>query len=66
MMVRAGSRSSRIPLDWQDPTTWDDALADVSAIFLVVPGGDDGRRDVTGFGRRVCKFVGRAQEAGVA
>jgi uncharacterized protein YbjT (DUF2867 family) len=35
--VRAASRSSAVHFDWADPATWDDAVAGVSAVYLVAP-----------------------------
>jgi uncharacterized protein YbjT (DUF2867 family) len=35
--VRAASRSSAVHFDWTDPATWDDAVAGVSAVYLVAP-----------------------------
>ncbi|QUH00268.1 NAD(P)H-binding protein [Saccharopolyspora erythraea] len=35
--VRAASRSSDVRFDWYDPSTWPAALADVQAVYLVVP-----------------------------
>ncbi|MFF2373529.1 NmrA family transcriptional regulator [Streptomyces xiamenensis] len=32
--VRLGSRAGRPPFDWHDRTTWEPALADVSAVYL--------------------------------
>ncbi|MGE2738043.1 NAD(P)H-binding protein [Mycolicibacterium vaccae] len=53
--VRAASRSSATPFDWSDPSGWDDALAGVTAVYVVPPA-------VAG---PVHKFVTRAQDAGV-
>ncbi len=35
--VRAASRSSAVHFDWADPATWDEAVAGVSAVYLVAP-----------------------------
>lgn len=35
--VRAASRSSAVRFDWADPATWDEAVAGVSAVYLVAP-----------------------------
>ncbi|MEV8637106.1 NmrA family transcriptional regulator [Streptosporangium sp. NPDC051023] len=35
--VRAGSRTAPTTFDWNDPTTWDTALDDVGAIYLIPP-----------------------------
>lgn len=63
--VRAGSRRSAPPLDWSDPATWPAALDGVDRVFLIVPGGDDGHRSVTGLGSRVVEFIDLAQRRGV-
>ncbi|MEU8131919.1 NAD(P)H-binding protein [Streptodolium elevatio] len=45
--IRIGSRSAAIPFDWNDPSTWKAAVADVSAVYityvpdLAVPGAPD-------------------------
>ncbi|TDD32717.1 epimerase [Actinomadura sp. KC06] len=62
---RAGSRRSAIPLDWTDPATWSAALGGVDRILLIVPGGDDEHRSVTGLGTAVCKFIDLAQSRNV-
>lgn len=64
--VRAGSRRSEIPLDWNDQATWPAALEGVEAVMVIVPGGDDGYRSVAGFGAAVQQFLDVAQHrAGV-
>ncbi|RBM12686.1 SDR family oxidoreductase [Streptomyces sp. PT12] len=63
--VRPASRRSAVPLDWADPAGWERALDGVRGIFLVVPGGDDGHRDVAGLGRQVVRFLNRAEARGV-
>ncbi|MEV4490337.1 NAD(P)H-binding protein [Micromonospora coxensis] len=35
--VRAASRSSAARFDWTDPSTWDDVLDGVSAVYVVAP-----------------------------
>ncbi|WP_346660072.1 NmrA family transcriptional regulator [Streptomyces sp. WMMB303] len=53
--VRVGSRTGQPPFDWEDPGTWDAALAGVGAVFVVcqpdvgAPGVADA---VRGFGAR--------------
>ncbi|WTW94940.1 NAD(P)H-binding protein [Streptomycetaceae bacterium NBC_01309] len=45
--IRIGSRNAAIPFDWNDPSTWKAAVADVSAVYityvpdLAVPGAPD-------------------------
>lgn len=45
--VRPGSREAAIPFDWDDPATWEAALADVDAVYmayypdLAVPGAPE-------------------------
>ena len=34
MPIRRGSRSGEIPFEWNDPTTWEPALAGVQAGML--------------------------------
>lgn len=53
--VRPASRSSRTPFDWADPGTWDAALQDAAAVYMVAPSepGPAGQ------------FVARAEAAGV-
>lgn len=63
--VRAASRRSAIPLDWSDPATWPAALEGVDRVFLIIPGGDDGHRSVTGLGTAVVEFLDLAQHRGV-
>ncbi|MEH3131242.1 MAG: NAD(P)H-binding protein [Mycolicibacterium neoaurum] len=53
--VRAASRSSGTRFDWSAPDTWDDALADVGAIYLVAPPWPGPAAD----------FLTRAEAAGV-
>ncbi|WP_067472748.1 NAD(P)H-binding protein [Nocardia amamiensis] len=64
--ARGAGRRSRIPLDWEKPDTWAPAVQEATALFLVVPGGDDGYRSVAGLGERICEFIGVAEQAGVA
>ncbi|ANI90866.1 NAD(P)H-binding protein [Dietzia timorensis] len=63
--LRAGSRRSTLPLDWSDPSTWSAVLDGVDRVFLIVPGGDDGNRSVTGLGNGVVEFIDLAQRRGV-
>ncbi|NDL58304.1 NAD(P)H-binding protein [Phytoactinopolyspora mesophila] len=63
--ARPATRRSSIPLDWTDPAGWNAALAGVDRVFLVMPGGDDGHRSVTGLGRRVIRFLDLAEQSGV-
>ena len=53
--VRAASRSSATPFDWNDPTGWDAALAGVDAAYVVAPTTPGPVHD----------FVARAEAAGV-
>lgn len=53
--VRAVSRSSEVRFDWADPSTWDDVVNGVSAVYVIAP-GVPGPAD---------KFVPRAVAAGV-
>lgn len=55
MPVRAASRSSATAFDWADPDTWDAALHEVAAVYVVPP-------SVPG---PVHAFVARAEAAGV-
>lgn len=64
--IRAGSRRSAVPLDWDDPATWPAALDGVDRVFVVVPGGDDGHRSVVGLGAQVCRFLDLAASSGVS
>jgi uncharacterized protein YbjT (DUF2867 family) len=34
---RAASRASKVPFDWTEPTTWDDAVDGVTSAYLVAP-----------------------------
>jgi uncharacterized protein YbjT (DUF2867 family) len=63
--AQPASRRSEVPLDWNDPTTWSAALDGVDQVFLVMPGGDDGHRSVTGLGAAVIEFLGLAQRRGL-
>ena len=51
--IRRGSRSGKIPFEWNDPTTWEPALADVQAAYVVytpdlaVPAAPPAIRDLT-------------------
>lgn len=63
--ARAGTRRSDIPLDWSTPATWTPALSGVDALFLVLPGGDDGHRSVAGIGDHAQAFLEAASQAGV-
>ena len=58
--VREGSRRSETPFDWTLPGTWSSALADVEAVYLVVP-------DVTdpAVPEQFARFGQAAVEAGV-
>ncbi|MEO3876443.1 NAD(P)H-binding protein [Nonomuraea sp. B12E4] len=53
--VRAASRSSEARFDWADPTTWDDVVNGVSAVYVIAP-------EVPGPAH---EFVSRAVAAGV-
>jgi uncharacterized protein YbjT (DUF2867 family) len=53
--VRAASRSSSTPFDWDDPTGWDAALRGVDAAYIVPPATPGPVHD----------FVARAEVAGV-
>jgi uncharacterized protein YbjT (DUF2867 family) len=53
--VRAASRSSEARFDWTDPSTWDDVVNGVSAVYVIAP-------DVPGPAH---DFVPRAVAAGV-
>ncbi|MGN9785868.1 NAD(P)H-binding protein [Nonomuraea sp. ZG12] len=53
--VRAASRSSAARFDWADPSTWDDVVNGVSAVYVIAP-------DVPGPAH---DFVPRAVAAGV-
>lgn len=64
--VRAGSRRSAIPLDWNNPATWPAVLDGVDRVFVVVPGGDDGHRSVVGLGPQVCRFLDLVAASGVS
>jgi uncharacterized protein YbjT (DUF2867 family) len=64
--ARPASRRSAIPLDWADPGTWETALNGVDQIFLVLPGGDDGHRSVTGLGAEVIRFLKEAERRGAS
>lgn len=60
LTVRAGSRSSETPFDWDKPTTWPAALHGVDAIYVVHPGlGSPTARD------QVRAFARVASDAGV-
>jgi uncharacterized protein YbjT (DUF2867 family) len=63
--ARAASRRSAVPLDWSDPSTWPAVLEGVDRVFLIVPGGDDGHRSVTGLGAAVVEFLDLAEHRGV-
>lgn len=63
--LREGSRRSAPPLDWSDSATWPTMLDGVDRVFLIVPGGDDGHRSVTGLGAGVVEFIDLAQRRGV-
>ncbi|WP_165367908.1 SDR family oxidoreductase [Phytoactinopolyspora endophytica] len=64
--ARAGSRRSEPALDWSDSHTWPAALAGVTGAFIVLPGGDDGHRSVTGLGDHVRAFLDLAATSGVS
>ncbi|ALE76826.1 NmrA family protein (plasmid) [Pseudonocardia sp. EC080625-04] len=53
--VRAASRTASVPFDWYDPTSWEAALADVEAVYVVAPTTPG----------PVGTFVDRAEAAGV-
>ena len=53
--IRAASRSSDTPFDWSDPHTWDAALRDAAAAYVVPPGTPGPVHD----------FVARAEAAGL-
>jgi uncharacterized protein YbjT (DUF2867 family) len=70
--VRVASRGSACRLDWDDPGTWDAALAGVDRVYLVyapdlaVPGADEtmaafGRRAAAAGVRRVVLLSGRGE-----
>jgi uncharacterized protein YbjT (DUF2867 family) len=77
--VRAVSRSTAIPLDWTDPSTWDAVLDGVDAVYIIPPDhpfpadefvaaavGAGVRRLVTQSGRRVdalAEYAGVGPEA---
>ena len=63
--VRAASRRSVVPLDWSNPATWPAALDGVDRVFLLIPGGDDGHRSVTGLGTAAHDFLDLAEHRGV-
>ncbi|WP_187452001.1 NAD(P)H-binding protein [Streptomyces parvus] len=63
--VRAASRRSQFRLDWTEPAGWDRVLDGVRCAFLVVPGGDDGHRNVSGLGRQVIRFLDQAAKHGM-
>lgn len=58
--VRVGSRSGEVPFDWQDPDTWDAALAGVGAVYLAY------YPDITApdAAETLGAFAGRAKAAG--
>ncbi|WP_166353879.1 NAD(P)H-binding protein [Phytoactinopolyspora limicola] len=64
--VRPATRRTDVPLDWADPAGWDAALDDVDQVFLVLPGGDDGHRSVSGLGQQVIGFLDLAEQRGVS
>jgi uncharacterized protein YbjT (DUF2867 family) len=59
--VREGSRAATPAFDWEDPTSWDDCLKDVTAVYisfapdLAIPGTTD----------LIAAFTGRAKLQGV-
>ncbi|MFD4443907.1 NAD(P)H-binding protein [Nocardia sp. NPDC058519] len=55
--ARAAGRRSDPPFDWQNPHGWEQALAGVEKMFLVLPGGDDGHRSVRGLGDGAVTFL---------
>lgn len=63
--ARAGTRRSAVPLDWSIRKTWAPVLRDVSELFLVLPGGDDGHRSVSGIGAQAQAFLEVARQVGV-
>lgn len=62
--VRALGRTSSPQFDWAEQATWDGALEGVEQLFLLVPGGDDGHRDVSSEVANATAFVDRAVNAG--
>lgn len=62
--VRPLGRRTEPRFDWRDERTWGEALHGVEALFLLVPGGDDGHRDVDAEVARACDVVDRALAAG--
>ncbi len=59
--VRAVSRTSQVPFDWSDVSTWGDALGGVRSVYIVHPGlGSDGAAE------QVRAFAEAAATAGVA
>ncbi len=72
--VRLGSRSAEPPFDWEDPSTWADALDGVSAVYiayvpdLALPGADDvigafAEQAVAAGVRRLVLLSGRGETA---
>lgn len=60
LTVRAGSRSSETPFDWDNPSTWPAALHSVDAVYVVHPGlGSPTARD------QVRAFARAASDVGV-
>jgi uncharacterized protein YbjT (DUF2867 family) len=71
--IRRGSRSGEIPFEWNDPTTWEPALADVQAAYVVytpdlaVPAAPPAIRDFTqlavrGGVKKLVLLSGRGEE----
>ncbi|MBZ2198989.1 NAD(P)H-binding protein [Occultella gossypii] len=72
--VLLGSRSAEPPFDWEDPSTWADALDGVSAVYiayvpdLALPGADDvigafAEQAVAAGARRLVLLSGRGETA---
>lgn len=59
LAVRAASRTSATPFDWDAPATWDAALTGATAAYVVTPERPDFRAAA------VAAFTGRAVRAGV-
>ncbi|MCU1395018.1 MAG: ergot alkaloid biosynthesis protein [Ilumatobacteraceae bacterium] len=56
---RAGSRHGEPAFDWEDRSTWDDALRDVTCAYLIAPGTVDDPYSL------VIDFAAQAQRTGV-
>lgn len=53
------------PLDWANASTWPAAQAGGRELFLLVPGGDDGHRNVAGLADLASTFIDAVVAAGV-